>query len=99
MNYMENQYKKHLFNSQWKMAFFFGIILFFAFSCSTDNTSFDTDISVPVSVTEVKTSSIEQYVNTTGSVYAMEEELNEKGKLLKKVRRLRKYPFVGKVPT
>jgi membrane fusion protein (multidrug efflux system) len=73
MNYMENPYKKHLFNSQRKMAFFSGIMLFFAFSCSTDNTSFDTDISVPVSVTEVKTSSIEQYVNTTGSVFAMQE--------------------------
>jgi membrane fusion protein (multidrug efflux system) len=43
------------------------------FSCSTDNTSFETDISVPVSVTEVKTKSIEQYVNTTGSVFAMKE--------------------------
>lgn len=43
------------------------------YSCNTDTTSFDTDISVPVSVTEVKTNSIEQYVNTTGSVYAMQE--------------------------
>ena len=42
-------------------------------SCSPDNTSFDTDISVPVSVSEVKYGSIEQYINTTGSVYAMQE--------------------------
>jgi len=50
------------------------MILVMAFSsCNTDTTSFDTDISVPVSVTEVKTNSIEQYVNTTGSVYAMQE--------------------------
>ncbi len=32
------------------------------------------------------------------AVYAMENELNEKGKMLRKVRRLRKYPFVGKEP-
>jgi RND family efflux transporter MFP subunit len=43
------------------------------YSCSTDNASFDTDISVPVSVAEVKYGSIEQYINTTGSVYAMKE--------------------------
>ena len=42
-------------------------------ACNTDNASFDTDISVPVSVAEVKTKSIEQYVNTTGSVFAMQE--------------------------
>lgn len=32
------------------------------------------------------------------AVYAMEGELNEKGKLLKRVKRLRKYPFAGKEP-
>ncbi len=42
-------------------------------SCNTDTSSFETDISVPVSISEVKTRSIEQYVNTTGSVYAMQE--------------------------
>lgn len=42
-------------------------------ACASDSTSFETDISVPVSVTEVKTKGIEQYLNTTGSVYAMKE--------------------------
>ncbi len=32
------------------------------------------------------------------AVYAMEKELGEEGKLLKKVRRLRRYPHVGKAP-
>ena len=32
------------------------------------------------------------------AVYAMEDELDEKGKLLKYVRRLRKYPHVGEIP-
>ncbi len=32
------------------------------------------------------------------AVYAMENELEEKGKLLKQVRRLRRYPHVGKAP-
>ena len=32
------------------------------------------------------------------AVYAMENELDQKGKMLKKIRRLRKYPFVGKAP-
>lgn len=32
------------------------------------------------------------------AVYAMENELDEKGKILKKVRRLRRYPHVGKEP-
>ncbi len=49
------------------------MLAFILLSCNTDNASFDTDISVPVSVTEVKTKSIEQYVNTTGSVFAMQE--------------------------
>lgn len=73
MNYMENQYKKHPFSKDKATTAFIGMILFFAFACTPDNTSFDTDISVPVSVTEVKTNSIEQFVNTTGSVFAMEE--------------------------
>jgi hypothetical protein len=32
------------------------------------------------------------------AVYAMENELDERGKILKKVRRLRRYPHVGKAP-
>ncbi len=74
MNFMENQYRNHQLNRRRAINALMGFALLFTFmSCSPDNTSFDTDISVPVSVTEVKTSSIEQYVNTTGSVYAMEE--------------------------
>ena len=49
------------------------VFLLIAASCNTENASFDTDISVPVSVTEVQSKSIEQYVNTTGTVYAMKE--------------------------
>ena len=48
-------------------------IVLLSFSCSTENASFDTDISVPVTVTDIKTDRIEQYINTTGSVYAMQE--------------------------
>ena len=50
--------------SSLKLIYIVGLTSVF-FSCATDNTSFDTDISVPVSVTEVKTKSIEQYLNTT----------------------------------
>lgn len=32
------------------------------------------------------------------AVYVMEGELNEKGKLLKRVKRLKRYPFVGREP-
>ena len=32
------------------------------------------------------------------AVYAMEGELDEKGKLLKRVKRLKRYPFVGREP-
>ena len=80
------QYKKQVDTGEIKRSFYdkilvlgtnsiiYGIALITVFfSCSTDNTSFETDISVPVSVTEVKTKSIEQYVNTTGSVFAMQE--------------------------
>lgn len=63
--------EKHNYRVQ-RFIYSIAIIVVF-FSCSTDNTSFETDISVPVSVTEVKTKSIEQYLNTTGSVYAMQE--------------------------
>lgn len=63
--------KKHIFNARSLLYTLSVIILFF--SCATDNTSFDTDISVPVSVTDIKTKGIEQYINTTGSVYAMQE--------------------------
>ena len=33
------------------------------------------------------------------AVYCLENELDQKGKILKKVRRLRKYPYVGKEPS
>ncbi|MCG8309541.1 MAG: efflux RND transporter periplasmic adaptor subunit [Cytophagales bacterium] len=66
--------RRHFFEATGHKHFIFLISLLpVIFSCNTDNTSFDTDISVPVSVTEVRTKSIEQYVNTTGSVYAMKE--------------------------
>ncbi len=51
----------------------FSLLIAIISSCTTDTTSFETDISVPVSVTDIKTGSIEQYVNTTGSVNAMQE--------------------------
>lgn len=63
--------KKHIFNT-WSLLYILAVTTMF-FSCATDTTSFDTDISVPVSVIDIKTKGIEQYINTTGSVYAMQE--------------------------
>jgi len=71
-------------------------VSFFIFSCSTENASFETDISVPVSVAEVKYGSIAQYINTTGSVYAMKEvtlssEMTGHYRLLKNPKTGRKF--------
>ncbi len=42
-------------------------------SCQQPDTQIDTTIEVPVGVTEVSTSTIEEFVSTTGSVYPLKE--------------------------
>lgn len=42
-------------------------------SCNKPSTELTTNIEVPVGVIEVSTSSIEEFINTTGTVYAMKE--------------------------
>lgn len=47
--------------------------LFVMYSCKQPNTQVDTTIEVPVGVIEVSTSTIEEFVSTTGSVYPLKE--------------------------
>lgn len=78
---IQGKHRKHMKHSfhglmkLFKLNKLIGIIvaILILSACASDSTSFETDISVPVSVTEVKTKGIEQYLNTTGSVYAMKE--------------------------
>ncbi len=41
--------------------------------CASDEVSLDTEISIPVSVEEIKNKPIEQYIDATGTVYSTEE--------------------------
>lgn len=52
---------------------FAGVLLVITAACSSNDTSLDTDISVPVSVVSITRKPIEEYVNTTGSIYAMQD--------------------------
>jgi len=49
--------------------------LFLQYSCKQPDTQIDTTIEVPVGVIEVNTSTIEEFVSTTGSVYPLKEVL------------------------
>lgn len=48
-------------------------LLLFGQSCKQPEMNVESTIEVPVGVTEVSTSSIEEYINTTGTVYPMKE--------------------------
>lgn len=50
------------------------LILIMVSSCKQPQMEVATDIEVPVGVIEVSTADIEEYINTTGTVYAMKEE-------------------------
>ncbi len=50
------------------------LLLILAVSCRQPEMEVTTNIEVPVGVIEVTTSSIEEYINTTGTVNAMKEE-------------------------
>jgi RND family efflux transporter MFP subunit len=50
-----------------------GLGLLLMFSCKQPNTQIDTTIEVPVGVIEVSTSTIEEFVSTTGSVYPLKQ--------------------------
>ena len=47
--------------------------VFAAYSCKQPNLSVNTTIEVPVGVIEVNTSSLEEFINTTGTVYPVKE--------------------------
>ena len=64
--------------------------------CNNPESSLDTDIAIPVKVEEIKLKSIEQYLNTTGTVYSTHEillksELSGKYKLQINPRTGRKF--------
>ena len=53
----------------------FVMFMLMAQSCRQPQMEVSTDIEVPVGVIEVATSNIEEFINTTGTVYAMKEEV------------------------
>ncbi|MBI9073024.1 MAG: efflux RND transporter periplasmic adaptor subunit [Melioribacteraceae bacterium] len=56
-----------------KKYFSFLFLMLFLIGCTGNDTDFDTDISVPVSVEDVKYKSIEQFIETTGTVMPVKE--------------------------
>ena len=56
-------------------AFLLLLSTLFIGSCQNQETNLDTEIAVPVSVMEVKQKSIEQFINTSGTVYATQDVL------------------------
>ncbi|MDF1547260.1 MAG: efflux RND transporter periplasmic adaptor subunit [Bacteroidales bacterium] len=64
------------------------LISLYIASCTDNEEDLNKDISVPVTVSEVKLRSIEKYINTTGTVYPLKEvslksEISGKYRLLK----------------
>jgi RND family efflux transporter MFP subunit len=49
------------------------LVLLLSAACKKPQATLETDIEVPVSVMEVDTASIEEFINTTGNVYAVKE--------------------------
>jgi len=49
------------------------LILPFFIACNTQTESVTTDLSIPVSVMDIKTGTIETFINTTGTILAMQE--------------------------
>jgi len=43
------------------------------FGCGSQNQNAETELSVPVSVMDIKASSISKYINTSGTVYSINE--------------------------
>jgi membrane fusion protein (multidrug efflux system) len=56
-----------------KQILFFLLILLFITSCDDNEEDLNKDISVPVTVAEVKIKSIEKYISTTGTVNPVKE--------------------------
>jgi len=55
-----------------RLFVFLAAILVFS-SCNNDEQDLNKDISIPVSVLEIKPQSIEKYISTTGTVKALKE--------------------------
>lgn len=58
--------------TQYKISWIF-MLSIIIISCNNEPEKIDTDISIPVSINEIKLGSIEKYITTTGTVYPTKE--------------------------